>query len=205
MTHTRIDRRTFLYALGAVLCAPFFAAASCGRDGAAGSARAGTPTKGGSMPEGQTMDFNAVALGDHSENPCTPRIEKEFTGIRVNVPERVVAGQDQFAICGTYRFPAEYVYSIPDIYDAIVLVVVDAERHTPFACNFQGPFSAGPGEESPPVPEDPEWMSDHRIQKYFNVDLLRYMDGLPERSATYYVYALIEDHVSNVCKVRFEV
>jgi len=151
------------------------------------------------------MDFNAVALGDHSENPCTPRIGKDFTGIRINVPERVVAGQDQFAICGTYRFAAEYVYSIPDIYDAIVLVVVDAERHRPFACNFVEPFSDEADAEPAEPPEDPEWMKDHRIQKYFNVDLLRYLEGLPERSATYYVYALIEDHVSNVCKVRFEV
>lgn len=151
------------------------------------------------------MDFNAVELGDHSENACTPELADGFSGIRINAPERVVAGQDQFAICGTYRFSAEYIYSFPDVYDAVVLVAVDAERHVPFACNLLGPFSPDPGEEPAPVPEDPEWMSEHRIQKYFNVDLLDYMDGLPERSATYYVYALIEGNISNVCKVRFEV
>jgi len=151
------------------------------------------------------MDFNAVALGDHSENPCTPEIADDFIGVRINAPELVVAGQDQFAICGTYRFPAEYIYGFADVHEAIVLVAVDAERYTPFACNLTGPFSREGGDGGGAPPEDPEWMKNHQIRKFFNIDLLRYMDALPERTATYWIYALIEGNVSNVCKVRFEV
>ena len=199
-----MDRRTFLCALGALFSGPFLAAAGCGPNGAKSPGAQGRTAGNETLTEGQTMDFNAVELGDHSENPCTPKIAEDFDGIRINVPERVVVGEDQFAVCGTYLFSAEYVYSLPDIHRAVVLVAVDAERHTPFACNILRPFSPDPRDEAPPVPEDPEWMSEHRIQKFFNVDLLDYMDRLPERSATYYVYALIEGNVSNVCKVRVE-
>lgn len=200
-----MNRRSFLRTVGAMLSVPFLAAAGCAAERAGGSSKAGGPPEDGPIPEGQTMDFNAVVLGDHSQNPCTPEIADEFLGIRINAPERVVANQDSFAICGTYRFPADYIYGFADVHDAIVLVAVDAERHTPFACNFAEPVGAIPGEGPPPGPEDPAWMKNHRIRKYFNVDLLSYMETLPMRPATYWVYALIEGHVSNVCKVRFEV
>ena len=150
------------------------------------------------------MDFNSVELGDHSENACTPAIEKDFIGMKINAPTVVRSGEDQFAVCGTYRFTAEYAYSFSSIHRAVVLVAVDAQRHDPYACTIGVPSSIPSRPKSSPPPQDPDWMTDHYIRRYFNVNMLRFMTQLPRRTATYYVYALIEDHISNVCRVDFK-
>lgn len=150
------------------------------------------------------MDFNVVVLGDHSKNTCTPHIDNDFTGIKISLPVEVKFSRDKFAVCGTYRFAAEYIYSFANIHQAIVLVAVDAEHHIPYACNI----SMVTTPEEPDLQEpyrDPDWMENHYIRRYFNIDLLRYMTDMPRETAPYYIYALIEDNISNVCRVSFKV
>jgi hypothetical protein len=144
-------------------------------------------------------DFNAVPLGEHTRNACTPDTPEDFVGIRIAAPAKVVFGQDAFALCGTYRFAAEYLYRFPRPTGAIVVVAVDARTHRPYAANLLP-------ENAPPVPayrppKDPDWMANHFIRRYVNVNLLDFLPDLPRVSTDYWVYALIERHVSNVLTV----
>ena len=104
---------------------------------------------------------------------------------------------------GTYRFPAEYLGKFPESTRAVVLVAVDARTHQPYANNLV-PLGATVVDEEGPPPKDPDWMENHFVQMYFNVDLRRYLE-LPRADADYWVYALLEDHVSNVVRVAFRV
>lgn len=184
-----MDRRCFLQGTGALATMALAAILdSCIR-----RSNQGTKTM---------ADFDSIELGDHSANACTPDIPEDFVGIRIAAPDKVRAGENSFAICGTYRFPAEYVGSFESIHGAIVLVAVDADRHVPFTCSIAIPSGMPPRTVQPPV--DPDWMADHFIRRYMNVDLLRFMEDLPRRTARYYVYALIEDNVSNVVTVAYE-
>lgn len=149
------------------------------------------------------MDFNSVVVGDQVANPCTPQIPSDFIGIRINAPPKVVYKVDQFVICGTFRFMAEYIRRFDSILDAVALVLVDAHSHRPYVCSLIEP-GATPERWSPSPRKDPDWMVNHRIRKYFNVDVLLLMEELPRRSADYFIYALIEDHVSNVVRVSFK-
>lgn len=156
------------------------------------------PARGGDM-----ADFNAVQLGAHVRTECTPEVPKDFVGLRIAAPASVQLGKDKFAVCGTYRFPAEYLHKFPECTRAIVLVAVDARTHQPYANNLV-PLGATVVDEAGPPPKDPEWMENHFIQMYFNVDLRRYLE-LPRADADYWIYALLEDHVSNVVRVAFRV
>ena len=150
------------------------------------------------------MDFNAVTLGDHVPNPCTPEVPEDFQGLRIAAPETVVLGEDQFAVCGTYRFPAEFIYSFANVHWSIVLVAVDAETHWPFASGLLPPGATPPVEAPPPPHQDPDWMRNHYIQRYFNVDLLRFLPEVRERSGAYYVYTLLGHRASNVVSVQLK-
>lgn len=200
-----MNRRRFLYILGRVAASPFFLSGTfCF---AQGSGRAGALTTRDPdlLKKEIAMDFKSVKLGDHIKNSCTPEIDKKTTGIRINAPAMVRHGADPFAVCGTYYFPATYLYTFPNIHQAIVLVAVDAESHRPLACNLTIPGSIPEAAMPHTPPKDPDWMENHFIQRYFNVDLLRFMRTFPMVSSTYYIYALIETHISNVCKVEFSV
>jgi hypothetical protein len=190
----RTTRREWLLSVGSMLA--WLLPANCGGKEKEG-ARPRVPgsRNGGSMP-----DFNRVVTGDHSSNECTPPIPEGFTGLRIDAPQALVFGKDRFVICGTYRFQAEYVYRFPEIHYAVVLVAVDARTHRPLACNLFPPTSP-PEIDAGSHRQDPDWMANHFIQRYFNVDLLRFMTELPRTTADYWIYALIEDHVSNVVRV----
>jgi hypothetical protein len=95
------------------------------------------------------------------------------------------------------------VYKFDSTHSAINVVVVDARTHRPFATNFYVPGATPEPIDTPPVP-DPDWMQDHYVQSYFNEDLLLYMETLPRSSAKYFIYAVLEDHVSNVVRVAVQ-
>jgi len=159
---------------------------------------------GNSQDKGNDMNFKSVETGDHSKNSCTPDIPEKATGIWINTPPKVQLEREQLVVCGTYRYPAEYIYKFSSIHRAIVLVAVDTIRHTPYACNISVP-SRKPGPRRPTRPhKDPDWMTNHYVQKYFNIDLWRFMTDLPKTDASYYIYALIENNISNVSQVSVQ-
>jgi len=149
------------------------------------------------------VDFNAVVPGDHVANACTPETPTDFVGIRIAAPASVKSGVDQFVLCGTFRFPAEYVYRFGTIHHAVILVAVGVKSHRPTACNLRTPGAMDDPDE-PGSGEDPSWMENHFVTFYFNVNLRRHMTDFPGLSDDYFVYALLENHVSNVVRVSFE-
>jgi hypothetical protein len=196
-----ISRRTVLRSLGGLTLVSSQPIQMLLLDGCAGANDDGAERRG-AMQSGRRMDFNSVVLGDHVANDLTPKTPKDFVGIRVAAPTSVRAGVDQFAICGTLRFRAEYLQKFSPIHFAIVLVVVGSRSHQPAAANLRPPGATLDAEVAGPL-KDPDWMKDHFIQTYFNVDLLRYVDGFQGTDDDYFIYALIEDHVSNVVRVSY--
>jgi len=182
-----MNRRRFLAVLGWLLLAPALLGAGRWLRVADGRKRGG-----------DAVNFNAVSTGEATENECSPELEDDFRGLRINMPERVRLGADKLVVCGSFQFDADYVYTFNEIHAAVVIVAVDVKRHIPYACNIVE-TGGRPRPSRPHTPRrDPDWMANHVIGSYFNVNLLRHMKDLPRVSADYFVYAMIEDHVSNV-------
>jgi len=195
-----LERRTFL-SRGSLLA--FFFLLGFGGGSSAFLRRFGQGPTLELATKGVDVSFNSVELGNGLPNACTPDVPDDFVGLRINVPEKVTHGKDQFVICGTFRFPADYVDKFDSVHSAINVVAVDATTHRPYATDFSVPGGTPEPRDSPPIP-DPDWMEDHFIESFFNEDLLLYMEDLPRTTADYFVYAVLENHVSNVVRVSYE-
>ncbi len=196
-----VTRREWLRRCAAVVApslAFFGAAAAC--RGASSEPGRPKPTRRTAL--GGAMDFNSVVTGDHSPNECSPVLPEDFDGVQINAPARVVAGADQFVICGTYQFSAEYEARYASLHDMLALVAVHAASHRPTAHNLWPPGKTpAPGKVHPL--SEPDWVEDHRVEGYFNIDLLRLLPDIAEQAGDYFIYALSEDHVSNVVRVSY--
>ena len=99
------------------------------------------------------MSFNTVELGDGKPSACTPDIPDDFIGLKIAVPDSVSFDTDQFAICGTFRFPADYSRKFHSIHSAINVVLVDVRTHRPYTTNFSDPEGTPEPRDSPPAPD----------------------------------------------------
>ena len=149
------------------------------------------------------MDWKGIRLEDFTESAFTPVTPEEFVGIRINAPEMAGSGAAPFAVSGTLTLPAERVYRIDNVRYAVVLVAVDLTRHRAFAHNLIHP-GRSVDRVRPSPRKDPDWMENHYISRFFAVNLPEYVQNLPREKAEYLVYAVLEEHMSNVVRVRYD-
>jgi hypothetical protein len=135
--------------------------------------------------------FAAVPLPSRDETPLSPTLEG--VGLELSAP---LSARASLPICGSFELDASIVNRFSCVVDEITLVAIDAESHRPFAATLPR------AERSSPIHLD-ESVPELTYGGWFNVDL-RALCGLPDEPATYYVFALVAELQSSVCRVSWE-
>jgi len=164
---------------------------------------------------GEKMDnlpsemFENIEPGD-DENACTPKIDDNFIGIRINAPDVVYYAPGEkdpntghFAkimICGIRRFRGDFLSELrPDVEKKVALVAIDTQLHNVHTSLL---IDDDPDEPDPSPPQFPkETLEKVYITAWFNINILDYLD-LPERPATYNVFVTLKEYKSNVVTIK---
>ena len=149
--------------------------------------------------------FANVEPGNDNENDCTPRIEEDFIGIRINAPEvigytpgvgdRTTGAFVNAILCGIYRFESAFLVETTGFKKAATLVAVDRKTHQSYTAKM---VHDHPDIPNPDPPQFPRQMLEGVYETgYFNINILDFLE-LPERPATYDVFVTIHQHISNI-------
>jgi len=169
------------------------------------AAFAGCRVAGPDEEKGEQMapskDFENVAFNTFEKSDCSPELDDDFRGMVIAVPETIVMkGDYAFPVCGSYQVASEFYGQFESFSNQLVVVAVDASTHTPYSATLLDP------EFEPGVYEDDEFDEDDvlpsQLTGWFNVNLFDYLDGLPRKTGTFHVYAMVGDLKSNVCNVE---
>ncbi len=132
-------------------------------------------------------DVRTPSRGEHSLSPWLDEV-----GLLITMPT-VASGQ--MPVCGTFELDAVALERLRGTSD-IALVAVEASSHTPYAA--QEPHA----DETPPIVLDGTLVEAHH-QGWFNLDVAE-LCRLPDEPGVYYVFAVLGDLQSNVCRVQWE-
>ena len=145
--------------------------------------------------------FQSLAVPSRSASPVTPELPRGATGLSIVGPARVVLDGGPVPIVGSFRFRGPFVNQFHAVAYEIALVAVDATTHTaragllvPADVELHRTF----------IDPDEEGYEENTLGGDFIEDLAEVV-GLPRATATYWVYAVIGDVVSNVVRVPVEV
>lgn len=196
--------------LAAVLVAAGLAGAACGPRGDTGGPPAGGTT-------GETMSdvaFDKVKLDTFEPSEGTPKVEDDFTGIRIAMPAKVAAGDlDEVPLCGVWSFDGATMATLPPVEDSLVFLARNAATHETATGNFRihedpatpsemkpdagGEAPAGRRDELPEI--QPQ---DATVTGYFNFNLGRPWK-IPAKPGRWRVHVVLHQFQSN--EVEFEV
>ncbi len=200
-------------ALALALAAALLAGAACspGR----GSRAEGPPAAGDSTGVAMNDDvFDKLELGGSEPTAGTPKVDDEFTGIRIAMPAKVSASAlPRLPLCGVWSFDGQTMGTFPKIEDSLVYLARNVQSHETATGNFRvhkDPVTAADVKpDHPPAPApvsgagpeviEPESVT---VRGYFNYDLGRYWK-VPERPGKWRVHLVLHGVQSN--EVEFEV
>ena len=150
-------------------------------------------------------EFEGIESGDNNPSSCTPEIESDFVGIKINTPESVIwtaADRDDvteaFAramVCGIYRLPSIDIVDTDGFNLTASVIATDIQTHQSYAAKMvpDMPLLEDP---EPHRPTDEELAGQYETG-YFNVNMLDYLE-LPEKAADYNVFVVFGSSKSNV-------
>lgn len=178
--------------------------------GCRASAAPGGPARRPSRPAEthmSTREFDDVRYGRFPSS-CSPRFEKdEPHGIKLAIPPSFdlsatdASGRPaKLPLCLALKFDGLFLSRFEHVFKEVKVVLVDDERGETFTC---GVWRDRLYRRDPPPALPPEQLKQQIAWEYSTVDLLEFA-RLPARSATYKVYALLEQHRSNVATLRVE-
>lgn len=137
---------------------------------------------------------------------CSPQfVDDEPDGIKIAAPDGFrLSARDKdgeramLPLCITLRFNRLYLSKFEHVFKAVKVVAVDDEHSQTFAAGVWRERHYVPHRPSDIPPEDLK----RRIgTEYCTVNLLEFIH-FPKRKATYKVYALLEEHKSNVISIQ---
>lgn len=150
--------------------------------------------------------FENVEYGS-GPSPCSPKFEFDERGVKIAMPDRFefsgAAGGDRskLPLCISIQFDALYLSRFEFVFRALKVVVVDDERQEVFNGGVWRDRHYVPLQ---PSPHSPEKLAGIISGRWRNVDLLEFIP-LPRRPAKYHIYALLEEHKSNVVTLQVDV
>lgn len=150
----------------------------------------------------QPEKFAGIPLNNKVSGPCSPIMEGERIGLLINAPEVITfAEKAVFPVSGRYRLYARFFNQFHMLSNEIVLVAVDAERHIPYIGNMHNPeYQSTPRK----FLETDTGFEEKIVGGWFSYNLYAILEGLPHKSATYLVYAMIGDVKSNMVTVKLK-
>lgn len=201
--------------LALAMLAAFLAGASCSPGGETGTRQA--PAIPDSTGVAMSDDvFDKVELGTFEPSAGTPKVDEEFTGIRITMPAKVSLGSlPRLPLCGVWAFDGETMGKFPRIEDSLVYLARNVASNEAATGNFRihkdpvtaadvqpepaaRPAPAAPGGQQPETIEPAAAM----VRGYFNYDLGRFWQ-VPERPGRWRVHLVLHGVQSN--EVEFEV
>jgi hypothetical protein len=143
--------------------------------------------------------FERVRWGTFEENACSPGLADDFRGLLLAAPERVTCSEDAILpVAGAYQVDARFLNRFRSMKSEITIVAVDAKTHAPRSANLlKKGFKSRPSGFDPSDPA----LDSTVVTGWFNLDLLRWIKGLPREPARYHVFATVGDVVSNVVTI----
>ncbi len=159
--------------------------------------------------------FDQVKLDTFEPSPCSPKVDDDFTGIRIAMPARVPAGGlARLPLCGVWSFDGATMAGLPQVEDSLVFLARNVGTNDVATGNFRmhedpaGPEDMKPGpDESAPAGTtgaEPPMLepSDVNVRGYFNFNLGRVWK-VPAKPGRWRLHVLLHDVQSN--EVEFEV
>jgi hypothetical protein len=152
--------------------------------------------------------FEGIRYG-FNRSSCSPRFEgNEPDGIKIAAPSQFTFSRqptreepDELPFCISMKFGALYLSRFDQVFRSVKVLVVDDQRNET--------LTGGVWRDRHYVPANPSLLSREELAartsfEYNNVDLLEFIP-LPRRPAKYHIYALLEEHKSNVVTVQVDV
>jgi hypothetical protein len=137
---------------------------------------------------------------------CSPLFTKEEPdGIKIAAPDVFsLSAKDEegepatLPLCMTLRFDRLYLSRFQQVFQAVKVVAVDDEHGKTLSSGVWRDRHYRP---NPPSDIPPEELKRRIGTKYCTVNLLEFI-RFPRRKATYKLYALLEEHKSNVISIQ---
>jgi hypothetical protein len=157
--------------------------------------------------------FDKVALDTFDPSAGSPKVEDDFTGIRIAMPARVSSDRlDELPLCGVWVFGGETMRQFPNIEDSLAFLARNVATNETATGNFrvhEDPATPGElkaaGEPAPPrTGNEPELLGPEAVtaRGYFNFNLGRPWK-VPAKPGRWRVTVVLQDVRSNT--VEFEV
>lgn len=205
--------RRWLAAALVALVATGLAGTACAPRGDSGST--GGPPAGGRAGEPMSdAAFDKVKLDTFEPSEGTPKVEDDFTGIRIAMPAKVSAGDlDRLPLCGVWSFDGETLGGLPSVEDSLVFLARNMGSHETATGNFRiHEDPASPAEMKPDESEGPAGgrgdalpelePAAATVRGYFNFNLGRAWK-VPARAGRWRLHLVLHDVQSN--EIEFEV
>jgi len=197
--------------LAAVLVAAGLAGATCAPRGDSSSTD-GPPAGGHAGDAMSDAAFDKVKLDTFEPSDGSPKVEDDFTGIRIAMPAKV--GMDDLSrlpLCGVWSFDGATMGKLPSVEDSLVFLARNVVSNETATGNFRmHEDPASPAEmkpDQPPPPprgDEPPLLEPEEatVRGYFNFNLGRVWK-VPERPGKWRVHLVLHGTQSN--EVEFEV
>lgn len=156
--------------------------------------------------------FDKVKLDTFEPSEGSPKVEDDFTGLRIAMPAKVSAGGvDEVPLCGVWAFDGATMAGLPSVEDSLVFLARNVATHETATGNFRmhedpaSPAEMKPDDGGAPaggrdLPElEPEAAT---VRGYFNFNLGRPWK-IPARPGRWRVHVVLHQFQSN--EVEFEV
>ena len=146
--------------------------------------------------ENAFSDFNP---GDHGANGCTPAIDGDFVGVKINGPGEITLpaerSQAMIPLCGVYRLRFDYIVTLGSPEEHMSIIVVHQESQKSYAGRILSgdPILADPNQ----APKNIEGQGESFETGYFDINLLDYV-SFPLVPGNYHLYVVLEEYKSNV-------
>ena len=155
--------------------------------------------------------FENVESDDRNPNDCTPKIESDFVGIRINAPgsvtyipgakDPVTGSFARLMICGIYRLELPVLAQTKGFRKVATLAAVATDTHQTFTGGMMHDHPDTPNPN--PSKFSPEELKGFHETGYFNVNVLDYLH-LPERPGEYQIFVTFTEYTSNVVTVTLK-
>lgn len=146
-----------------------------------------------------------ITAGFRGPTKFMPRIDPDFKGIRINMPETVAVSaqggniaQGYIPISMTYQFSYAYIGKFDYIRHHMVVIAVDATTGRVYSGTLEEPDETVSAKKRPvPTAQELAEQEQTLAQSFLTFDLSKYLE-LPNKDAGYHVHVSLEQYQSNV-------
>jgi hypothetical protein len=148
-------------------------------------------------------DFLQSKINTFDETDCSPIVDPEFKGIRIQAPTRIpINANFIIPVCGTYQIDEKMEFKHASFINEIVIEVYDVKKNILYSNNLLEPEYEPVILDTPPKGNND--LNEVVVTGWFNVDLYRYITDLPKVAGKYRIQAMIGELKSNIVFLELE-